>query len=176
MLPFPLFPIDSCTNIQCSSQQPSAAAPQTVHLFLLFLIDSCMNIQCSSQQPSAAINPLMWRSQNQFFSGAFGAKCSKFFPAPSAQNVQNFLWRLRCNMFKIFSGAFGAKCSIFSLAPSEQNVKKNSPAPSAQNIHFFFSATLFSPRFARKRFRNLSALRAKGQSHFQNRFGFSETR
>ena len=43
-----------------------------------------------------------------------------------AQNVQNFLWRLRRKMLKIFSGAFGAKISKISLAPS------------AQNIQFFF--------------------------------------
>ena len=41
-------------NIHGSSQQLSAAVPQTVPLFPLFAIDSCMNIQCSSQQPSAA--------------------------------------------------------------------------------------------------------------------------
>ena len=141
-----LLPIDSCMNAQCSGQQPSEASPRYVHLLP---IDSCKNIQCS----------------NEFFSGAFGGTCSKFFPAPSALNVQNFLRRLRRKVFNV------------SLAPSEQNVK-NSLVPSAQNIQnflqrfrckkfFLFIAILFSPCFARKRFKNLSALRAKSQSRLK---------
>ena len=101
---------------QCSSQQPSAAAPQTVPLLL---IDSCMHIQFSSQQPSAAAPqtvPLFLIDSCMFkiFSGAFGAKCSKFSPAPSAPKFQNFLWRLRRKIFNFFSGAFGAKYLKFS--------------------------------------------------------------
>ena len=107
-------------NIQCSSQQPSAAAPQTVPLFL---IDSCMNIQAQTFK---------------IFSGAFGAKCSKFSPAPSAPKFQNFLWRLRRKIFNFFSGAFGAKYLKFSpqtvplfLIASWMHIQFTSQQPSA---------------------------------------------
>ena len=126
----PLFLIDSCMNIQCSSQRASAAAPQTVPLFL---IDSCMNIQCSSQQPSAA-----------------APQTVPLFLIDS----QNFLWRLRRKMLKIVSGAFGAKISKFSLAPS------------AQNIQIFFRC------LQRKIFKIVSALCAKRKCHFFKGSGF----
>ena len=40
-----------------------------------------------------------------FFSGAFGAKCSTNSPAPSAQNIQNFHQRLRRKIFIVFFNA-----------------------------------------------------------------------
>ena len=75
----------------------------------------------------------------KIFSSAFGAKYSFFFPAPSAQNAQNFLWRLRRQNFKIFFGAFGAKVSKFSPAFS---------APTFQNFLWRFrrKITTYAPR------------------------------
>ena len=123
-----MFPIDSCMNIQCSSHQPSAAAPQTVPLFP---INSCMNIQCSVQffspAPSAQkIKNLFQRLRRnivKIFSGAFGAKGSTNSLAPSAQNVKKMLLRLRRNIVKIFFWAFGATCSKISPAPLAHDIQ-----------------------------------------------------
>ena len=72
----------------------------------------------------------------KIFSGAFGAKCSKFSLAPSAPKFQNFLWRLRRKNLKIFSGVFGANISKFSLALSAQNNHLCSTRPPAPESHW----------------------------------------
>ena len=101
--------------------------------FPLFSIDSCMNIQVQN------IQNFLWRLRRKMlkiFSGAFGAKISKFSLAPSAQNIQIFFRRLRRKIFKFFS-ALRAKRKCNFLLETKPESKYFSALRAKRKCHFF---------------------------------------